>query len=350
MKTLSRRRPVVLLSIAAVTVLMACGNTSATDTTNAATVTSTTDAVGSTERAPSATRAVSHELGEVAIPVNPDRILALDEYAALNLLTVGVAPRQVFAFFDDEVVRSVLESEGIEVIPAPSEDPNLEAIAATEPDLIVFTSEAATVEFYEEFSAIAPTVVMPFLQPWREVIQFAGLAFGAEDRSQQVVDELDERLSVLRSELQDAPQSISILGSTSVLWTPAPATPMSAIVEEAGFTRPAAQTSGEVVSTVIMLSPEVLGEHDADTVVVLSGSGYDVDAVTSTTTYQQLPAVREGRSVEVNGDLWFGNHAFAVYWILEDLHAVSRGGSVQDELGTPDDALSRWEDFKQLLG
>lgn len=40
----------------------------------------------------SATRSVTHELGTVEVPASPQRILALDEYAGLSALALGVKP------------------------------------------------------------------------------------------------------------------------------------------------------------------------------------------------------------------------------------------------------------------
>lgn len=330
----------LLIVVATAVLLGACGD----DTTGAAGPTA--NETGGSDG--SGTRTVAQETGEVEIPTDAERIVALDEYAAVNLLAVGVTPQEAFAFFEDAALEAVLESEGIEV--RPTSEPNLEAIAATDPDLIVFTSEAETLELYDEFSAIAPTVVIPFDQPWQEVVRFTGKAFGREGRADDLVGAVERRCERLGGQLENPPPSLSVLGYTGDnFYTPAPQVPMSRVIEECGFTRPPAQTSGEVTQTIIVLSPEVLAEHDADTVAVLGGSGYNADAVADIPTFRALPAVQDGRTAELNGDIWFGNHPFAIYWMIADLELIPEGGSAREELGTPDDAVDRWAAFDELL-
>jgi iron complex transport system substrate-binding protein len=66
----------------------------------------------------------------------PQKLLALDEFAALNALTLGVKPDTVFATLQSQAAKEILQSEGIEVIDKPTffESPDVEQIAAVDPD------------------------------------------------------------------------------------------------------------------------------------------------------------------------------------------------------------------------
>jgi iron complex transport system substrate-binding protein len=95
-----------------------------------------------------------------------------------------------------------------------------------------------------------------------------------------------------------------------------------------------------------MISTEVLGDHDADRVVVLKGAFYDEQAFLRAPTFQALPAVVE-RSVIADGDLWFGTFPFAIYWTLLDLTALHTGAG-EDGIGAEDDVEARLAAFQEL--
>ncbi|OLT09003.1 hypothetical protein BJF78_06615 [Pseudonocardia sp. CNS-139] len=290
------------------------------------------------------TRTVTHERGEVEVPVVPDRVVALDEYAALNLLTAGIEPVAVFGGLSSEVGAEVLAARGIDVTPAPTMivSPDLEAIAATRPDVVVLTSSGAALDrTYPELSRIAPTVVVPFEGPWRAPLELVGRAFDRDDSVGRTLAALDRRVADLAADPAEPVHSISVLGSfQNLLYSPAPPNPGSQVLAAAGFGRPQpelAAASGASASTV-PVSPETLGGHDADVVVVLDGSIYDADAVAAVPTFGSLPAVRDGRTARANGEMWSGGTALATWWLLDDLATLAGGGTA---LGTPADAAAR---------
>lgn len=115
-------------------------------------------------------------------------------------------------------------------------------------------------------------------------------------------------------------------------------------------TRPPAPDVEASVSgqSIVDVWPERLGEHDADLAVVPAGAFYDADPVRVLPTFQVLLAVRDGRTLQVDGDMWFGDFAFAVDWITTDLAAIA-DGDPQSRIGAPEDALDRWQEFLDRL-
>lgn len=82
---------------------------------------------------------------------------------------------------------------------------------------------------------------------------------------------------------------------------------------------------------------------------MIGGASYDnADTLLDASTFQALPAVTDGRSVVVDGDMWFGTYPFAIYWLLEDLAALHDGDG-QDGIGTLDDVEQRWAAFEDVL-
>lgn len=311
-----------------------------------ATATTTTDTEGQT-------RLVQTPIGEVEVPLSPQRIIALDEYAAMNLLAFNIEAMEVGGAYKSLISHEILADYDIPVL---GQDDaftvNLEAIAASKPDLIVVTAESAFVSATEALSDIAPTVVIPYPSPWRDVITATGQVFGQEDRAKQIITALEARISDIKATLGDEPLSLSIMGETyGTTFSISPLAPVSAIVSEAGFSRPAAQIDGTPAAgyeAIIPLSFELIGEHDADVVAVLQSVYYDASVVTEVETYQQLPAVLAGNDVQINGDMWFGNHPFAAFWVLEDLAAMANGDHTL--VGTMSDARTRWAAYLELVG
>ncbi|MEV1294644.1 ABC transporter substrate-binding protein [Pseudonocardia sp. NPDC049635] len=197
-------------------------------------------------------------------------------------------------------------------------------------------------------------VAIPYYDTtWQDSLTATGAAVGREDEAGAMVTTLEERISAVQAGSKPGPTSLSVIGETygDCCFSAARGTPLSAILEGAGFTRPAAQDvdvkDGDF--SVVPISPEGIGEHDADLVVVPEGQFYDADAVLSQPVFQSLPAAREGRVLQVDGDIWFGNFAFAVHWITTDLEAVAQNGAAAT-VGLPGDALARWAEFRADVG
>lgn len=313
-----------------------------------------TDATGD-----DATRVVDTYFGPVEIPSDPQSIVALDEYSALGLMSVGGRPAHVIGSYQSVIGRQVLEDAGIDVVDGSTElSFNFEQISAWEPDLIVLTQDVMTDDLYETLSDIAPTVMLPYVAPWRESIVNYGNVLDEPARADALIAALEARLAEV-AELTPAPldssataPTLSIVANTmGMLFVLAPEAPIATVLAELGWTQPTAQLEAEanpMFEMAILLSPEQLGDHDADVVVVLGGSYfYDAEAVTSLPTFQTLPAAQDGRVYEADGDMWFGTYPFAIYWALEDIALIASGAD-QAEIGTFEDTAARWEAFQTL--
>ncbi|GGM63134.1 ABC transporter substrate-binding protein [Microbacterium saperdae] len=300
------------------------------------------------------TYSVAHEAGATTdVPVHPQRIVVLDEYAALNMLDVGVVPDVVFGGLSSEVGAVVLKEEGVNLIAAPTMilEPDFEAVAAQEPDLIVLTDPGESIaESFPSFSEIAPTIVLPYEKPWQEMLQVVGETFHREAEAEVTRAALQQRLDDVLA-IPGTRGSMAVLAAfQDFYYSPVITNPLSVTLQQAGFTRPPvegeAEASGFSTSTVPW-SPEELPEHEADAVVVLSGSVYNAEAVQALPTFNSLTAVREGRAYVANGELWSGNFALGTWWLLDDLEMILAG---ETGLGTIDDAVDRWRALRAAIG
>ncbi|MEH0349114.1 ABC transporter substrate-binding protein [Rhodococcus qingshengii] len=298
------------------------------------------------------------ETGESSAVPAPQKLLALDEFAALNALTLGVKPDTVFATLQSQAAKEILQSEGIEVVDKPTffQSPDVEQIAAVHPDRILLSDVGSLTSITAQANEIAPTTVLAYAAPWREVLNTAATALGRESEAREIVSRLETKFAEVSGTVEAQPQTLSVLvGFSGGIYTVIPESPMSSIIEEAGFGRPQAELDAKIgpntgVATS-SVSGEEVGQHAADAMVVTSGNIYDGALVHANPLFNEISAVKAGRTADVSGELWFGSYPFAVYWILEDLEALAdrtlTGAELQGRIASDADAVTRWKAFSK---
>lgn len=301
------------------------------------------------------TRVASTTFGDIEVPIDPQRVIALDAISALLMVSVGVDP----ALFADPngaiVLQGLLDQRGIEMFGAGDGmgETNFEAIAGEQPDLLITTAGVGFIEEDSPLRDIAPVVVVPFDADWRDQIADVGEVFDRMDEARRVIGGLDAELAEVSAAVDAEPVSVSIVMSVfGQLASLGETTGATALISEAGIGRPEPQRGAIAIEGAPGFSPfseEFLTEHDADFLVVLDGVFYDSEVVEALPTYPQLDAVRNGNAGLVDGDLWFSAHPFSVYWILQDLDALVTGAGVA-ALGDQDDVEQRWAEFVELAG
>lgn len=162
----------------------------------------------------SGTRSFEHFAGLTEIPVRAQRIVTLqDQNALLPLLELGVRPVASAGQEDGAGGHRFRRTESYDTseiaFVGSFGEPDLELIAAQNPDLIVGNS--GYIESYDALSAIAPTVLIEvFERPLTESLhQFADLV-GALDRWEELKRNYDAAIEALRSDLPRPPAKISL--------------------------------------------------------------------------------------------------------------------------------------------
>jgi iron complex transport system substrate-binding protein len=289
------------------------------------------------------TRTVVQEIGNVEVPVAPKKILALDEYSALGLLSVGVKPDLVFATLNSQIGAQTLRDAGVTVQDEPSflASPDIEKVAAAAPDMVVLSESGPLPSVFPQLNAIAPTVALPYQVPWRDMLGAIGTAMDRTTEADAAIGRLERRIAEVKAGL-GGPRTLSILfGYGGAVYTPLETTPLSGLVEEAGFTRVASEQNLPAAQdgTIASISLETLGTHDAQSAALLTDGYYDSATVRDAPSWAGLPVA--ARATDVDGDMWFGSHPFAISWILDDLDAIGKGTPA----GTAADASTRWQRF-----
>lgn len=216
------------------------GTRSGTASDTATGTTPTTDISPSDTEAAADTRTVVHDMGETEVPGEPERVVVLDSPHLDTALSLGVEPVGAVAVFADEGLPAYLgdRTEGIEVV-GTIEEPDLEAIAALDPDLIL----SATVrheDIYDELSQIAPTVFTESSGTnWKDGFELVAEALGKEDVGQQALDDYAARVEQLGDDLNASDTMAAIVrflpGETRIY---GPDTFSGSVLSEVGFQLP----------------------------------------------------------------------------------------------------------------
>ena len=141
--------------------------------------------------------------GDVTIDEEPTRVVALGWSDAETALALGVQPvgASDWLAFGGEGVGPWAEGRydsAPEIIE--TQEPDLEAIAALEPDLILDTRSDATQDRYDSLRQIAPTIGQPegagpYQTSWQQQVDLVGQALGRTEQAEQLTAELEQRIS-----------------------------------------------------------------------------------------------------------------------------------------------------------
>lgn len=300
------------LATAGALTLTACGGADSSATSEAAEPTEPT------------TRTVEHFRGTTEVPADPQRVVVLDLGELDSAVALGVKPVGAVKAPVEDGLLSYLsaQSEGIELVGEIGE-PNLEQIAALQPDLIL-GSDIRVKDFYDELSAIAPTVFTETVGvTWKENFEVHAEALGREDLAASLMEAYEQRVEEVGAAVADdrtvsvvrfVPGEIRLYAQDSFIGT---------VLQDAGIARPAAQ---DVPEFSVTASAEQIGLADGDVVFVGTyGDPAETDgpAVLAGPLWLRLPAVAAGQVHEVDDDIWFlGTGVGAADLVLDELEEV----------------------------
>ncbi|WP_396187510.1 iron-siderophore ABC transporter substrate-binding protein [Citricoccus sp.] len=279
---------------------------------------SDSEASGSTDAAATSDatfpRTVEHVYGETEIPAQPERVATVswvnqDVALALGVVPVGVAAteyggnaQQSTDWFD-----AALEEAGGEAPEQYSEADgiNFEALAATEPDVILAAYSGITQEEYDKLSEIAPVVAYPedaaaFTTAWQDSTRLIGEALGKEDQAEEVIADVEGQVD------QAAEDHPALAGTTFLTGTVDPAAADQIYLFTAADNRPKFLSSlGMELAPVLAdneeaqdafymtWSPERADELDSDIFVTSATDESVTEAIAGDPLLSKIPAVQE---------------------------------------------------------
>ncbi|MNO36466.1 Fe(3+)-citrate-binding protein YfmC precursor [compost metagenome] len=200
-------------------VLAACGNgnsaNSAKESANSSGAANTQNSQNqnAANTASEATHTIKHGLGTTEIKGKPQRIVALEFTYAEDLVALGVDPVGVA---DVEGYKKWVNTtpglpDGVADV-GTRQEPNLEAIMALEPDLII-TADYRAANIYDKLTEIAPTIAFSPYQDENGVDQYQEMIdtfntiaeiTGKQDEAAKVLKDLDDTYAAATEKLKAA--------------------------------------------------------------------------------------------------------------------------------------------------
>lgn len=286
---------------------------------------------------------VEHAFGTTTIESEPERVATVAWANHEVALAVGVVPVGMAAstFGDDDAngvhpwAEEALEELGADtpVLFDETDGLDFEAVADTQPDVILAGYSGLTQEDYDTLSEIAPVVAYPeapWATPWREMIQVNSAGLGMAEKGDALVAELEQEITDTAAEY---PQ---IEGATGMFLTHVDPSDLSQVsfysasdarvkfFEDLGMEIPESITtaSADSDSYSVTISAEQADMFADVDVIVTYGGDELLEALNSDPLLSQIPAVANGAIVDLPGDQPLGTAAnptpLAIPWVLDD--------------------------------
>ena len=321
-----------VISATAALVMSACG---ASDTDQSG----STAAAGSSENFPVV---IEHALGTTTISEQPERVATVawanhEVPLALGVVPVGMAA----ANFGDDDGNGMLPWVEEKLDELDAEPPVLfdetdgidfEAVADTDPDVILAAYSGLTQEDYDTLSEIAPVVAYPedaWSTSWRDVIRFNAQGLGLEAEGDALVTELETEIT------EAARQYPELAGTETMFLTHVDPTDLStvnfytandtraAFFTDLGLDTPdAVARASEAGDFSGSISAEQLDQFDDVELIVTYGDRELVETLRADPLLSQMPAVRNDAIVFLDGNGPMGTAAnptpLAISWVLDD--------------------------------
>jgi iron complex transport system substrate-binding protein len=302
------------LTLAAALSLTACGGTG--DAESAAPASATADAAFP--------RTVEHAMGETELAERPERVVVLDTGELDSVLSLDVTPVGAVTTDVSDGFLSYLAdgAADVEVVGTIAE-PNLEAIAALQPDLIL-SNKVRHEDVYGQLSQIAPTVFAERVGAvWKDNFLLAAEALGLEEEAESRLEEYEARAAALGESLGDpAGTTVSAVRFVDgVIRVYTPESFLGTVLADTGLEQLTLPT--DRTPTFAELGAEQLTSADADILLFSSYGGAEDSgeaAVVAGPLWPRLGAVADGRAHAVEDDVFFtGIGLTAANLLVEDL-------------------------------
>lgn len=278
-------------------------------------------------------RTVTDALGEVEIPEAPLRVVALDQSLLDAAFTLELEVIGYTTFADPngpvpELYGSVADELAADAVwMGDLSTPNLELIAAAQPDLIL-SSAVRHANIRDQLLEIAPTVMSESAGGgWKDILRLAGEATGREEVADAALADYEARAGAIgeaiRAERGDP--TISVIRFVDVIRLYQPVSFSGVVLADVGLSRPDSQQDTE--NFIAVISPEELPTADADVIVYATFGDDEVEATVAELTagplWTSLSAVEAGEAYAVSDDEWMsGVGLFGAAAILDDLETI----------------------------
>ena len=212
-------------------------------------------------------RTVVHARGETTVPAAPQRVVMLEPVATDTTVGLGLPAAGATVFSEAVGVPAYLGPTAGRITSVGTVSaPNLEAIAALRPDLIIGT-QSRNGELYDALSAIAPTVYLAdHLAPWQDNVRTVGRMLGKEQETEALLQRYRDRCAQIGQEHATSARTAQMIRPRDpVLTLYGPTSFAGTTLECTGLRIPPRDWGGGIQ---VDLSPELAVQAGADEVFV----------------------------------------------------------------------------------
>lgn len=251
---------------------------------------------------------IKHAKGEITLEQHPTKIAVLDTKFVDQLVALSEQPAgSVKAAADKTDFPEYLSEKLTDVkLLGTRDEPNLEAIAAMEPDLIICTEFQEKV--YDSLSKIAPTIMLDFDENWRDTLTTFGKITGKSEEASAVLEAYNEKTAKLKEELKTklGEQTVALIRPRDEgirIHTPSHRTG-DILYNDLGLSAP--QQVLDEKDTAYQISFEAFPEVGADHYFLVHDDMFKevVEEFQQTETWKSVEAVKNNQVYEVDSNIW----------------------------------------------
>ncbi|MFI5279311.1 MAG: ABC transporter substrate-binding protein [Gemmatimonadales bacterium] len=177
--------------------------------------------------------------------------------------------------------------------------PNVEAIAARHPDLVLVYPSEANRQAVAQLDALgipAAALKQDAIADWRSTVRWVARATGSESAADSLLADFDRRLAAARRPAGEASPSVFVVVETSPPMAIGGGSFISELVALAG----ARNAFGDIRAPSAVVGLEAVAQRDPDVVLVL-GSDSEATALARRPGWPAIAAVRRGRVIAIQG-------------------------------------------------
>lgn len=322
----------LIMTVFLAVILAACGSN------NAATSNNNTAAAGNTGATTAPTTeskelTIKHELGEITIKSNPQKVVVfdfgtLDTLDKLGVEVTGLPQSNVPSYLSKYSDAKYENVGGLK-------EPDFEKINSLSPDLIIISGRQQ--DSYEEFSKIAPTLYVAvdnanYMESFTKNVKTLGQIFGKEAEVETELTAINDSVKALNEKAKaDGKKSLIILANEGKISAYGSGSRFGIIHDVFGFAQAddkiEVSTHGQSVSYeyVADKNPDYLFVVDRDAAVKSDGSksGSAKDAVENDLV-KNTNAFKNGKIIYLDPNYWYlsGGGLVSVSEMLKEVEVV----------------------------
>ena len=255
-------------------------------------------------------RTVTDVVGEVEIPVNPERIVdisgASDILSLIGYDVIGTANSDGYDYTKFPTYLEDVLGDAQILGYSMLAEVDVEAIIALEPDLIVISTVQE--KMYDQLSKVAPVVMVEMKQvDWQEDFMHVAQIFGEEEKATAWINDYLAKAETVGTKIKEMngeeSSYLSFLASAGSLFVFDSAALGTVLYEDLGLEKPEGMPQQENISLPV-ITLEGLVDIDADYIFAIA-TDEDLKALQDSSVWNNTDAVKNGNYVILPASPYF---------------------------------------------